>query len=75
MSARGAAMVRAVVEQLTDPAYAAMFTDLLAQRAVEMDEGESPAVRRDSGEKAAGLLDELVESVAAEVAPREQVPA
>lgn len=67
------ARVRAVVEQLADPAFAGMFEDLLLARHTEMDEGEDPEVRRSYGVAAAGLLDELVDGVAAELALREPV--
>lgn len=69
------AQVRAVVEQLADPAYAGMFADLLSAQATAVDEGEDPGVRRAYGSAAAGLLDELVEGVAAELALREPVSA
>lgn len=69
------AQVRAVVEQLADPAFAGLFEDLLSARRTEMDEGEDPGVRRSYGIAAAGLLDELVEGVAAELALREPVNA
>ncbi len=69
------AQVRAVVEQLADPAYAGLFEDLLSARRTEMDEGEDPGVRRACGAAAAGLLDELSEGVAAELALLEQVAA
>ena len=67
--------VRAVLEQLADPAFAGMFEDLLMLRGAEMDEGLDPAVRRDSGEKAAQLLGELAGAVAAELGAREPVNA
>ena len=63
--------VRAVVEQLADPAFAGLFTDLLSAQAAAVDEGEDPGVRRAYGEVVATLLDELSEGVAAELALRE----
>lgn len=69
------AEVRAVVEQLADPAFAGLFEDLLSARRTEMDEGEDPGVRRSYGEVAANLLDELVEGVAADLAQRGVVAA
>ncbi len=69
------AQVRAVVEQLADPAFAGLFTDLLSAQATAVDEGEEPGVRRAYGAAAAGLLDELSEGVAAELALLEQVAA
>jgi len=75
MSAITQETVRAVLEQLADPAYADDFRDLLAQRAVEMDEGLDPAERQAGGWKAAALLDDLVGAVAAEFGAREQVAA
>jgi len=75
MSAPTAAMVRAVVEQLVDPAYAGMFTDLLMLRAVAADGAEPAAVREAYEEQADALLAGLVDAVAAEVAIREPVNA
>lgn len=69
------AQVRAVVEQLLDPAYGGMFEDLLSARRTEMDEAEDAVVREAYGAAAAGLLDELSEGVAAELALREPVAA
>jgi hypothetical protein len=67
--------VRAVLEQLADPAFAGLFEDLLSARRTEMDEGEDPGVRRSYGVAAAALLDDLVGAVAAELGVREQVSA
>jgi len=71
MSAITQEAVRAVVEQLADPAFAGLFEDLLAQRSIEMDEGLDPAERRAAGGKAAALLGELVGAVAAELGARD----
>lgn len=75
MSAITESEVRAVLEQLADPAFAGEFTDLLMLRGAEMDECLEPAMRRVSGEKAAALFDELAGAVAAELGAREQVAA
>ena len=68
-------LVRALLEQLLDPAYAGDFTDVLMLRAIAADEHEDKPVRLDAQEKADALLGELVESVAAELALREPVNA
>lgn len=60
-------LVRALLEQLLDPAYAGDFTDVLRLRATAADSGVDKAVRLDAQEKADALLDELVESLAAEM--------
>jgi hypothetical protein len=75
MSGIAESEVRAVLEQLTDPTFAGEFTDLLALRAVETDEGLDPAERQVGGWKAAALLGDLVGAVAAELGAREQVAA
>jgi len=66
-------LVRAVLEKLTEPDHAGEFTDLLMLRAVAADGAEPAAVREAYEAKADALFAELVESVAAEVARREQV--
>lgn len=72
-------LVRALLEQLLDPAYAGDFTDVLMLRAIAADEHEDKhedkPVRVDAQEKAEALLTELVEAVAAELALREPVTA
>lgn len=69
-------LVRALLEQLLDPAYAGDFTDVLMLRAIAADEHEDKPVRLDAQEKADALLGELVGSLAAELAlQREPVAA
>lgn len=68
-------LVRALLEQLLDPAYCGDFTDVLMLRAIAADEHEDKPVRLSAQEKADALLTELVEAVAAELALREPVTA
>lgn len=68
-------LVRALLEQLLDPACCGDFTDVLMLRATAADEGEDKPVRVDAQEKADALLCELVEAVAAELALRKPVAA
>lgn len=60
--------VRAVLERLTDPTYAADFDDVLSLLATAADEGEEPAVRAVSERGAADLLDDLAANLAVELA-------
>lgn len=68
-------LVRALLEQLLDPAYCGDFTDVLTLRAIAADEGEDKAVRLDAERQADELLAGLADALAAEMALREQVPA
>lgn len=61
-------LVRALLEQLLDPTYSGDFTDVLTLRAIAADEHERKPVRLDAERKADALLDELVGSLAAEMA-------
>lgn len=68
-------LVRALLEQLLDPAYCGDFTDVLMLRAIAADEHEPKPVRVDAQEKAEALLGDLADALAAELALREQVAA
>ncbi len=68
-------LVRALLEQLLDPTYAGDFTDVLRLRATAANSGVDKPVRVDAERKADALLDELVGSLAAEMALREPVAA
>lgn len=67
--------VRELLAKLTEPDHAGEFTDVLIRLAIAADEGEDKAVRLDAERHAAELLDDLADALAAELAPREQVPA
>lgn len=65
----------ALLVKLTEPDHVSDFTDVLIQLAIAADDHESEPVRAVAEGKAGALLAELADAVAAEMAPREQVPA
>lgn len=62
------ALVRLLLEQLADPAYAGTFQDVLTARAAAADEAEPQVMREIYSEQANELLDQLADALTAELA-------